>query len=303
MRLGWGQFIRWLDPTVEDTHYHDHTGAWPSVDTTPWLQWTASPPNVVDVDGDGQNEVVGIPNAEQYQPYQTQAYAFMVLQGNQGDGSRAARRLPAFETLPVSDQPAARASGDYYPPSGIPAPTTVNILGDARPEIVAPIDDGYVYAIGPDGNRLWRYDYAQGHARTFASEAVVADLNRDGVPEIVFGTYSDQPGGGHLIVLANTGALLWDVVAARPGHRRQRHRHRGGADDRRPRRRRAARDHRLDLRPRRRRLHRAGLGHRVPAVADRARFAAPGRPRAGRVTCQRARASTLTRQPIEPLSW
>ena len=88
MRMGWGQFIRWRDPVVEDTHYHDHTGAWPSVDTTMWLQWTASPPNIVDIDGDGTNEVVGIPNAEQHQPYETQGFAFMVLAG------RARRRRP-----------------------------------------------------------------------------------------------------------------------------------------------------------------------------------------------------------------
>ena len=181
-RMGWGQFIRWADPKVEEDHYHLHTGEWPDVKNTMWLQWTASPPNVVDIDGDGKNEVVGIPNAEQQEPYETQAYAFMVLEGAHGDGARSARRKAGFETLPMSDKPAVRADGDYYPPSGIPAPTTVNILGDARPEIVAPINDGYVYAIGPDGTRLWRYDYAQGKPKTFASEVVVADLNNDGRP-------------------------------------------------------------------------------------------------------------------------
>src|SRR5262249_11383128 len=70
----------------------------------------------------------------------------------------------------------------------------------------------YIYAIGADGSRLWRYDYAKGYARTFASEVVVADLNRDGTPELVFGTYSDRADGGHLIVLASTGALLFDVT-------------------------------------------------------------------------------------------
>ena len=217
-RMGWGQFIRWFDPTVEDNHYHyDPNGSWPSVDTTMWLQWTASPPNVVDVDGDGKNEVVGIPNAEQYQPYETQGYAFMVLQGAQSGGANAARRLPSFDTLPFSDKPAVRASGDWYPPSGIPAPTTVSILGDGKPELVAPINDGYVYAIGPDGSRLWRYDYAKGYAKTFASEVVVADLNKDGTPELVFGTYSDQPDGGHLVVLENTGALLYDITLPNQG--------------------------------------------------------------------------------------
>ena len=36
--------------------------------------------------------------------------------------------------------------------------------------------------------------------KTFASEPVVADLNRDGVPEIVFGTYSLEKNGGRLVV-------------------------------------------------------------------------------------------------------
>jgi hypothetical protein len=210
-RMGWGQFIRWRDPMVEDNHYHLHTGPWPDVKLTMWLQLTASPPNVVDIDGDGKNEVVAIPNAEQFEPYETQGFAFMVLDGAQGGGARAARRHVGFETMPFSDKPAVRASGDYYPPDGIPAPTTVNIVGDARPEIVAPINDGYIYAIGADGQRLWRYDFAKGAPKTFASEVVVADLNKDGTPELVFGTYSLQPNGGHIIVLENTGKLLFDV--------------------------------------------------------------------------------------------
>ena len=51
--------------------------------TTPWLQWTASPPSVADLDRDGRNEVVGLPNVERKEPYETQAYAFMVLDGAQ----------------------------------------------------------------------------------------------------------------------------------------------------------------------------------------------------------------------------
>jgi len=216
-RMTWGQFIRWADLKVEDDHYHLHTGEWPDVNTTMWLQWTASPPNVVDIDGDGKNEVVGIPNAEMKEPYETQSYAFMVLEGAHGDGSRAARRKAGFEKLPMSDKPIVRADDDYYPPSGIPAPATVSIVGDSKPEIIAPINDGFVYAIGPDGSRLWRYDYAKGKSKTFASEAVVADLNKDGKPEIVFGTYSLDANGGHLIVLANTGELLHDITLPNQG--------------------------------------------------------------------------------------
>jgi hypothetical protein len=210
-RLGWGQFIRWLSPGVEDNHYHRHAGAWPDVRRTAWLQWTASPPSVADLDRDGRNEVIGLPNAERKEPYETQAYAFMVLDGAHGGGARSARRHKGFRTLPLTRKPAVRGDSDYYPPSGIPAPTVVDISGDRRLEIVASIPDGSVYAVGPTGKRLWRYDYAHGKAKTFASEVVAADLNRDGHPELVFGTYGAARRSGRLVVLSASGRRLYDI--------------------------------------------------------------------------------------------
>jgi hypothetical protein len=210
-RLGWGQFIRWLRPGVEDAHYHRHAGPWPDVRTTPWLQWTASPPSVADLDRDGRNEVIGLPNVEMKEPYETQAYAFMVLDGAQRGGARSARRHKGFRKLPLTRKPAVRADGDWYPPSGIPAPTVVDIRGDRRPEIVASVPDGFVHAVGPTGKRLWRYDYARGAPKTFASEVVAADLNRDGRPELVFGTYGAAPRSGRLVVLSASGRRLHDI--------------------------------------------------------------------------------------------
>ena len=216
-RLGWGQFIRWLNAGVEDAHYHRQVGPWPHVRSTMWLQWTASPPSVADLDRDGRNEVIGLPNAELHEPYETQAYAFMVLDGAHDGGVRSARRHRGFVTLPLSGKPAVRPDGDWYPPSGIPAPTVVDISGDSRPEIVASVPDGAVYAIGPTGRRLWRYDYAHGKEKTFASEVVAADLNRDGTPELVFGTYALSPGSGRLIVLSAGGTLLHELRLPRQG--------------------------------------------------------------------------------------
>jgi len=210
-RLGWGQFIRWLNPRVEDDHMHRHVGPWPDVNKTPWLQWTASPPSIADLDRDGRNEVIGLPNVEMHEPYETQAYAFMVLDGAQGSGRRSARRHAGFRKLPLTREPAVRPDGDWYPPSGIPAPTIVDVCGDRRPEIVASAPDAYVHAVGPDGRRLWRYDYARGAAKTFASEVVAADLNRDGVPELVFGAYGAAPGSGRLVVLSASGRRLHDI--------------------------------------------------------------------------------------------
>ncbi|HZO34407.1 MAG TPA: VCBS repeat-containing protein [Gaiellaceae bacterium] len=210
-RLGWGQFVRWLDPTVEANQYHRHVGPWPDIRKTPWLQWTASPPTVADLDGDGANEVIGVPNVELHEPYVTQSYAFMAFDGAQHGGARSAMRHKGFVHPPTSSKPAFRPDGDWYPPSGIPAPTVVNLVGDARPEIVAAVPDGFVYAVSPTGKLLWRFDYAHGAPKTFASEVVAADLNRDGTPELVFGTYGLKPGSGHLVVLSATGKLLYDI--------------------------------------------------------------------------------------------
>lgn len=211
-RLGWGQFIRYADPDVEHRHYHLHEGPWPGPSTEMWLQWTASPPNVADLNGDGLNEVLGFPNGERNEPYETQAYLLMVLMGNHGDGERAGMRLAGFEQLPSSDKPPVREPGDWYPPSGVPSPAVVNLLGDSAPEIVVSLNDGYVYAFASTGERLWRYDVSKGTPKVFTSEPTIADLNADGRPEVIVGGYSLFGNGGKLIILENTGALLHEVV-------------------------------------------------------------------------------------------
>ncbi len=218
-RLTWGQFIRWADADIERDHYHLHTGAWPHPSWAEWLQWTASPPSVADLDLDGRAEVIGVPNVEMEVPYVTQAHGIMVLEGAHGDGSRSARRLPRWETLPRGDPPII--VDGWYPPTGVPAPTIVNLVGDSNPEIVVSLNDGYVTVYDHTGQRLWRTDTRHGLAISFNSETTVADLNRDGAPELLVATFGDpdvQSSGFLMILSAATGAVLHDVPLPDPGH-------------------------------------------------------------------------------------
>jgi hypothetical protein len=219
MRLTWGQFIRWADPDVEEAHYALHQGDWPHPSSQEWLQWTASPPNVVDINGDGRNEVVAIPNIEMEEgAYVTQAYGVMVLEGAYGDGKRSARRLSDWEILPRGDWPIQAAGG--YPPKGVPAPMTINIQGDDLPEIVVSLNDGSMYAFDAFGHLLWRYHYTHGKPMMYASEPTAADLNQDGSPEVIFVTYGDPDtnDSGRLIILAADGMLLHDIALPNPGY-------------------------------------------------------------------------------------
>ena len=270
-RLGWGQFIRWLSPRVERDHYHRHVGDWPDVRRTPWLQWTASPPSVADLDRDGRNEVIGVPNVEKKEPYETQAYAFMVLDGAQGNGRRSARRHRGFGRLPLTGKPAVRPDGDWYPPSGIPAPTIVEHprrppardrgLGARRPRVRDRPDRQAAVALrlrprsGEDVRVGGRGRRPQPRR---PPRARLRHLRR--------GPALGPPGG----------ALGPRQAAARhpppkPGHERQRDRRAGRALDRRPEPRRAPRDRGLDLRPRDRRLPRPALAGQPAALAHRPR--------------------------------
>jgi hypothetical protein len=216
-RLTWGQFIRWADPEIEANHLHNHTGEWPHPSWAMWLQWTASPPNVVDLDMDGKNEVLGVPNIEMHEPYETQYYGLMVLEGAHGDGSRSAMRKPGWESLPHGQKP-IHVDG-WYPPGGIPAATVVNVQGDSKPEIAVPLNDGFVYLFGADAREIWRFNASHGKSIMYTSEITVADLNQDGSPELLFSTFGDPnvTDSGNLVILGADGTLLHDIPLPNPG--------------------------------------------------------------------------------------
>ena len=221
-RLNWGQFIRYIDPQVEEDHYHLHTGSWPGPANQKWMQWTASPPSIADINGDGKNEAVGVSNVEKDIPYDTTHHSIMVLEGNYGDGTRSARRLSGWENLPSSGYPLNKTQA-WYPPSNPTAPTLVNLIGDARPEILYGAHDGYIYCTSPTATLLWRRDIRHGRILMYASEILVADLNQDDVPELILTTYGDPDdiaegeAHGYLMILDRYGNVLHDIELPEQG--------------------------------------------------------------------------------------
>ena len=111
-----------------------------------------------------------------------------------------------------------RGRDDYYPPSGIPAPTVVNIAGDRRPEIVAAVPDGYVYAIGPTGRRLWRYDYAHGAREDLRVGGGRRRPQPRRRPRARLRDLRAAPRSGRLVVLSARGRRIYDKRLRHQGH-------------------------------------------------------------------------------------
>ena len=167
-RLTWGQFIRWADPQVEENHYHLHTGAWPNPAGQEWLQWTASPPNVVDLDGDGQQRGRRHPQRRDEHPLRDPGLRVHgARRARTATAAARAMRLAGWETLPRGGAPISRRR--VVPArTGVPAPVTVNIQGDSRPEIVVSLNDGFMYAFSAGGSEtlaLQLHPRQGGHVR------------------------------------------------------------------------------------------------------------------------------------------
>ncbi len=216
--MTWGQFIRWADPQVEENHYHLHTGTWPSPAGQEWLQWTASPRTSSIWTATAETRSSGSQRRDEHprrDPGLRDHGARRGARGRQplghaqdGLGDPAPRRRPHFGSR-------------WYPPNGVPAPVTVNIQGDSRPEIVVSLNDGFMHAFSAGGSEIWRFNYTHGKPVMYASEATVADLNQDGSPEIIFTTYGapDETDSGYLVILARTAGSC-TTSPAQPGLQR-----------------------------------------------------------------------------------
>ncbi len=94
-----------------------------------------------------------------------------------------------------------------------PAVSRLGIVADNYKDIVVGTTTGYVVAYHADGAFLWAYK--TGNVPIYSKPAI-ADIDGDGVPEIVVGAGTGGVAGGGVYVLKNTGALKCAFTALDP---------------------------------------------------------------------------------------
>lgn len=98
---------------------------------------------------------------------------------------------------------------------GPSSPTISDLNGDGDPEIVFGTEGGRVVAVRSNGTLLWTYDTG---AVPVQSKAAIADIDGDGLVEVVVGVGSPSFNGGGIYVLSNTGQLQCSFTALNPAH-------------------------------------------------------------------------------------
>ncbi len=186
--------------------------------------FTNTPPAIADIDGDGTPEIIMIGSVQSVsQSERKRGVALWVV------GSDASRRPGWEEPFHVSAY--VMGLGDGFNPEleGPPAAGGSNLVGLTNQVTIADIDaskpglemifagyDGQIHAVAADKTELWSMPYAT-DGRALTGGVVVADLSADGVPEIVFTTYSPDGGGGALFVVSAAGQQLHKVALPKRG--------------------------------------------------------------------------------------
>lgn len=174
------------------------------------------PASLGDVDGDGTIEVAATGNVYDCQAGHPPGKYTGVYLFNK-DRSRFAGSGHNWESPPVDT--GAPLSEDYTEIENCQTnPALADLDGDGRLEILFPSYDGKLHAFWLDKteHHSWPYSVysaAEGTKR-FASEPVVADLDRDGHAEVVFTSWpeKDQNKTGKLHILSYQGTLLQEAT-------------------------------------------------------------------------------------------
>jgi hypothetical protein len=171
-----------------------------------------SAPAIADIDGDGAFEVVMLGLAEDVDmSNQAQGVGLWVVRS---DASRADGWESPFHARQY-------LSGGDDLGGNIVAPTNQVTVADIDathpgPEMVFAGVDGRIHAVHADRSEFWSVAYTQ-DTQVLTDGVLVGDLSGDGIPEIVFTTYSTDENKSHLFILDAGGSTLHKVPLPRLG--------------------------------------------------------------------------------------
>ncbi len=182
---------------------------------TPRANFAHGPANIVDVNGDGVNEVVAVGNVHNCN---TSPYTNLYNTPYIFNADRSRFHASGFDWSTVPTYTGAPLSEDYgVIESAQTNPATADLDGDRHAEILFSSSDGKVHCIGLDKTEEghWPhsvYSSAEGFFR-FASEPVVADLDSNGKAEVIFASWTQKGSNatGKLHILDYLGSVLHEV--------------------------------------------------------------------------------------------
>ncbi len=175
--------------------------------------FTNSAPAIADFNGDGTYELIVLASVQN--AAQTDRYRGVALWVLNNDGTRPDPWVDPFHA------PDYLAGLWDYEGTNVVAATnqvTVADIDPSRPgpEFIFAGFDGRIHAVDAQKNAMWAYTYTT-DPDVLTGGVVVADLSQDGVPEIVFNSYSIDEGKGNLFVLDAGGNELHEIPLPKRG--------------------------------------------------------------------------------------